>query len=190
MTREKRVTKETDISLELEVYGEGKYNIDTGIGFFDHMLEALSKHGLMNVTLTCKGDVHVDFHHTVEDVGIVLGTALKKEIFPVQNVERFADSIAVMDEAAVQCALDLSNRPFLVYEVEIDEKVGEFDTELAEEFFRALVINAGLSVHINLLRGKNRHHILEAIFKSFALALRRALSKNERVSMPSTKGVL
>lgn len=190
MTKEQRVTKETDIKLELEVYGEGKYDISTGIGFFDHMLEALAKHGLLNLTLTCKGDTHIDFHHSVEDVGIVLGSALRKEIFPIQNVERFSNSIVVMDEAAVECAMDLSNRAFLVYDVSIDEKVGDFDVELAEEFFRALVFNSGLTVHLNLLRGKNRHHILEAAFKAFAIALRRALEPNSRVKIPSTKGVL
>lgn len=190
MTQKQRTTKETDIKLSLDVYGSGKYNIDTKIGFFDHMLESFTKHSLMDLNLTCNGDIHVDFHHSVEDVGIVLGEALKQEIFPIQNVERFSDCIVVMDEAAVQCALDLSNRPFLVYEVETENKIGEFDAELAEEFFRAVCFNAGLTVHFKLLRGKNRHHIIEAVFKSFAIALRRALAKNERVTMPSTKGVL
>lgn len=190
MRVKQRETKETKIELSLDVYGTGKYDINTGIGFFDHMLEALAKHGLMDLTLTCKGDTHVDFHHSVEDVGIVLGSALKDEIFPIKNVERFADCIVVMDEAATQCALDLSNRPFLVYDVEVSGKVGDFDAELVEEFFRALVINSGLSVHLNLLRGKNTHHIIEATFKSFAIALCRALSENKRVNMPSTKGVL
>lgn len=190
MIEKKRKTKETDIVLKLDINGSGKSKIDTGVGFFDHMLEALSKHGLLDLDITCKGDLHVDFHHTVEDVGIVLGNALKEAIFPVGGVERFADCVVVMDEAAVECALDLSNRPFLVYEVETAGKVGEFDAELAEEFFRALVINAGLTVHLTLLRGKNTHHIIEATFKAFAISLRRALAKNERVLMPSTKGVL
>ena len=190
MIERKRVTKETDISLKLEVQGTGKSTIHTGIGFFDHMLEAVAKHGLLDIELTCKGDTHVDFHHTVEDVGIVLGEALREAIFPVQGVERFADAVVVMDEAAVKCAMDLSNRPFLVYEVAVDHKVGEFDAELAEEFFRAIVFNAGLTVHIVQERGKNRHHILEAAFKAFAVALRRALMPNARISVPSTKGVL
>ncbi len=190
MTHKKRTTKETDIELSLNVYGSGKYDVQTGVGFFDHMLEALAKHGLMDMELKCKGDTHVDFHHTVEDVGIVLGQALKEEIFPIKNVERFSDNIVVMDEAACSCALDLSNRPFLVYDADVSGKVGDFDAELGEEFFRALVINAGLSVHLNLLRGKNTHHILEAVFKSFAISLRRALEENKRVDTPSTKGVL
>lgn len=190
MVNKNRKTKETDIVLSLNINGSGKSKIDTGVGFFDHMLEALSKHALFDLELSCKGDLHVDFHHTVEDVGIVLGSALKEAIFPVGSVERFADCIIVMDEAACSCALDLSNRPFLVYEVETGGKVGEFDAELAEEFFRALVVNARLSVHLTLLRGKNTHHIIEAAFKSFAVSLRRALAKNKRVLTPSTKGVL
>ncbi len=190
MVKKTRKTNETDIELSLELYGSGTYEIQTGVGFFDHMLEALAKHALMDLKLVCKGDTHVDFHHTVEDVGIVLGQALKEEIFPLKNVERFSDNVVILDEAASQCAMDLSNRPFLVYEADLSGKIGDFDAELGEEFFRALVINAGLSVHINLLRGKNNHHILEAVFKSFAISLRRALAVNERVSMPSTKGIL
>ncbi len=185
-----RVTKETNISASLEVYGKGVAKISTGVGFFDHMLEAFSKHSLMDLTLECKGDTHIDFHHSVEDVGIVLGQALKASIYPISNVERYGNAVVVMDEAAVECDLDLSNRAYLVYDVEIDGKVGDFDVELAEEFFRAVVTNAGISAHIVLKRGKNKHHILEAAFKSFAVALRRALSKNERVGIPSTKGVL
>ncbi len=190
MTNKKRKTKETDIVLSLHVNAKGTSKIDTGIGFFDHMLEALAKHSLWDLKLTCKGDLHVDYHHTVEDVGIVLGNALKEEIFPIYEVERFSDNVVVMDEAAVQCSLDLSNRPYLVYDVKTNAKVGDFDTELVEEFFRALVINAGLTVHLNLLRGRNSHHIIEATFKSFAVSLRRALMKNEKNSTPSTKGVL
>ncbi len=190
MTEIKRDTKETQISLSLELYGQGESHIQTGIGFFDHMLESFTKHGLLNLTLQCDGDIHVDFHHSVEDVGIVIGQALKKEIFPIENVERFGEATVVMDEAAVNTALDLSNRPFLHYEVELNEKVGEFDVELVEEFFRALCFNAGLTTHIVCLRGKNKHHIIEAVFKSFAVALRRAVSENKRVGVPSTKGIL
>jgi imidazoleglycerol-phosphate dehydratase len=190
MVEIQRVTKETDINAKLELYGSGKSNIKTDIGFFDHMLEAFTKHGLLNIELTCTGDRHVDFHHSVEDVGIVIGEALKKEIFPIENVERFGEATVVMDEAAVNCALDLSNRPFLHFEIELDGKIGDFDTELVEEFFRAVSFNAGLTVHIVALRGKNRHHIVEAAFKSFAVALRRATSKNSRVGIPSTKGIL
>ncbi|MFV0481596.1 MAG: imidazoleglycerol-phosphate dehydratase HisB [Campylobacteraceae bacterium] len=190
MTTISRDTKETKIELNLELYGAGKNDIKTGIGFFDHMLEALSKHSLMDITLNCTGDIHVDFHHSVEDVGIAIGQALKKEIFPVKNVERFGEATILLDEAAVNTIMDLSNRPFLYFDLPLENKVGEFDAELTEEFFRGLVMNAGLSVHMSFIRGKNRHHIIEAAFKSFAVALRRAVAENKRVGVPSTKGVL
>ena len=185
-----RKTKETDISLELEIYGSGKSEISTGIGFFDHMLEAFCKHALFDMKLVCKGDLHVDFHHSVEDVGIVIGQALREKIYPLSGVERFGEATVAMDEAAVNCALDLSNRPFLVYESISDGKVGEFDVELANEFFQALAFNAAITLHIAKIRGRNSHHILEASFKACAVALRRALAKNARVGVPSTKGVL
>jgi len=185
-----RKTKETDISLELEIYGSGKSEISTGIGFFDHMLEAFCKHAIFDMKLVCKGDLHVDFHHSVEDVGIVIGQALREKIYPLSGVERFGEATVVMDEAAVNCALDLSNRPFLVYESINDGKVGEFDVELANEFFQALAFNAAITLHIAKIRGRNSHHILEASFKACAVALRRALAKNARVGVPSTKGVL
>ena len=185
-----RKTKETDISLELEIYGSGKGEISTGIGFFDHMLEAFCKHALFDMKLVCKGDLHVDFHHSVEDVGIVIGQALREKIYPLSGVERFGEATVVMDEAAVNCALDLSNRPFLVYESINEGKVGEFDVELANEFFQALAFNAAITLHIAKIRGRNSHHILEASFKACAVALRRALTKNSRVGIPSTKGVL
>jgi imidazoleglycerol-phosphate dehydratase len=190
MTQIERNTKETQISVSLDVYGTGKNRIETGIGFFDHMLEAFSKHGLLDLEIRCDGDTHIDFHHSVEDSAIVIGEALRQEIYPIENVERYGEAIVVMDEAAVQTALDLSNRPFLHFEVDVENKVGDFDTELVEEFFRALCINAGITAHIVSLRGKNRHHIVEATFKSFAVALRRALAKNDRIGVPSTKGVL
>ncbi|WP_281951070.1 imidazoleglycerol-phosphate dehydratase HisB [Nitrosophilus kaiyonis] len=186
----KRETKETEIFVKLDIEGSGKYDIKTGIGFFDHMLESFSKHSQIDLEVECKGDIHVDFHHSVEDVGIVIGEALYKAIYPLQNRERFGDAIVVMDEAAVESALDLSNRPFLVYDVDIDGKIGEFDAELFEEFFRALVFNAKITAHIVKKRGKNRHHIAEAAFKSFAVALRRALKINEKAHIPSTKGVV
>ena len=185
-----RKTKETDISLELEIYGSGKSEINTGIGFFDHMLEAFCKHAIFDMKLVCKGDLHVDFHHSVEDVGIVIGQALREKIYPLSGVERFGEATVVMDEAAVNCALDLSNRPFLVYESINEGKVGEFDVELANEFFQALAFNAAITLHIAKIRGRNSHHILEASFKACAVALRRALVKNSRVDVPSTKGVL
>ena len=190
MTEFTRKTKETDIKCKVDIEGNGTSNIDTGVGFFDHMLEALSKHSGIDIELSCKGDLHIDAHHTVEDCGIVLGKALKDEIFPIQNVERYGNATVVMDEAASTCALDLSNRPFLVYEVNVSGKVGEFDVELAEEFFHALSGNAGLTVHIIQDRGRNKHHILEASFKAFAVALRRAIAKNDKLGIPSTKGVL
>jgi len=185
-----RKTKETDISLELEIYGSGKAEMNTGIGFFDHMLEAFCKHALFDMKLVCKGDLQVDFHHSVEDVGIVIGQALREKIYPISGVERFGEATVVMDEAAVNCALDLSNRPFLVYESINEGKVGEFDVELANEFFQALAFNAAITLHIAKIRGRNSHHILEASFKACAVALRRALAKNSRVGVPSTKGVL
>ena len=190
MVKLSRKTKETDISVELELYGTGVSNISTGIGFFDHMLEAFSKHSLVDLNVTCKGDTHIDFHHSVEDVGIVIGQALRKAIYPIQNVERYSNAVVVMDEAAVESCLDLSNRAYLVYDVNLSGKVGEFDAELSEEFFRAVVSSAGLTLHVECKRGKNKHHILEAVFKSFAVALRRSIAKNERVGIPSTKGVL
>ena len=191
MTKElKRVTKETSIEIKADLQGSGVSKIDTGIGFFDHMLEAFSKHSFIDLEITCRGDLHVDFHHSVEDIGIVLGQILKDLLYPLQNVERFSNSVVVMDEAAVECDMDLSNRAYLVYEIEADGKIGAFDVELCEEFFRAVVVNAGISMHLIKKRGKNKHHIIEAAFKAFALSLRRALVKNDRAGTPSTKGVL
>jgi len=187
----KRETKETQIECKIDIDGSGKSNIDTGVGFFNHMLEALSKHSGIDIDIKCSGDIDVDDHHSVEDCGIVIGKLLKEAIFPIQNVERYGNATVVMDEASVSCDLDLSNRPYLVYEVDIlDGKVGSFDVELVEEFFQAVVINAGLTTHIIYNRGKNKHHIIEASFKAFAVALRRALLKNNRLGIPSTKGVL
>jgi len=185
-----RKTKETDITLSLELDGTGKSEIDTGVGFFDHMLESFAKHSLIDLKVTCKGDTHIDDHHSVEDVGIILGAALGEAIYPIEKVERFGSASVVMDEACVTCDMDLSNRPFLVYEADVFGKVGSFDTELSEEFFRALVFNAGITAHIIMQRGKNKHHIIEAAFKSFAVALRRATAPNSRIGVPSTKGVL
>ncbi len=190
MIQKSRKTKETDITLSLSIYGEGKSIISTGVGFLDHMLESFAKHAWMDLEITCVGDTHIDDHHSVEDVGIVLGQALRDAIFPIQSVERFGNAVVVMDEAAVGCDLDLSNRPFLMCELDVEGKVGQFDTELVEEFFRAVVFGAGISAHIIMQRGSNKHHIIEAAFKAFAVALRRALVKNERAGIPSTKGVL
>lgn len=190
MVKINRKTKETNIECSVNLDGCGNYSINTGVGFFDHMLEALSKHSGIDINLTCIGDLHIDAHHSIEDCGIVLGQALKQAIFPIQAVERYANATVVMDEASTSCELDLSNRPFLVYEVNVSGKVGDFDVELVEEFFHALVINACLTVHLISNRGRNKHHILESVFKSFAVALRRALTKNERLGIPSTKGIL
>jgi len=190
MITKTRVTKETDITVSLNINGTGKSEINSGIGFLDHMLESFSKHSLIDLTVECKGDVHIDDHHSVEDIGIVLGSLLAEAIYPVKNMERFGSANIVMDEACVSCDLDLSNRPFIVYEIDLDGKVGNFDTELVEEFFRAFVLNSRTSTHIVALRGKNKHHLIEAAFKSVAVAIRRAVTLNERVGIPSTKDVL
>jgi len=190
MITKTRTTKETDITISLELNGTGMSNINTGVGFLDHMLESFSKHSLIDLDISCKGDTHIDDHHSVEDVGIVLGALIAEAIYPVKNMERFGSANIVMDEACVSCDLDLSNRPFLVYKLDVHGKVGQFDTELVEEFFRAFVLNSRISAHIIELRGKNKHHIIEAAFKSVAVALRRATAKNERVGTPSTKGSL
>lgn len=184
-----RTTKETDIKCSVDLCSK-EYSINSGVGFFDHMLEALSKHSGIGINLLCKGDTHIDDHHSVEDSGIAIGQALKAEIFPISAVERYGNATVVMDEASATVALDLSNRPYLHYDVDIAGKVGNFDTELVEEFFHALTLNAGITAHIVLDRGKNKHHIVEAVFKAFAVALRRALTPNEKLGIPSTKGIL
>lgn len=190
-----RNTKETQIKLTLKLYGTGTSRIKTGIGFFNHMLEAFSKHSLIDLELDCNGDLEVDMHHSVEDCGIIIGQALHKSIFPVKNIERFGNSSVVMDEACVTCDIDISNRAFLLFDMELAQngfcgKVGDFDVELVEEFFRAVVMQAGISTHIVLQRGRNLHHIIESAFKAFALSLRRALAKNHSIQIPSTKGCL
>ncbi|ASM39070.1 MAG: imidazoleglycerol-phosphate dehydratase HisB [Campylobacter sputorum] len=190
MIQKSRKTKETDISIELEIYGTGKHDIDTGIGFFDHMLSSFAKHSLFDLKIKANGDLNVDFHHTVEDVGILLGECLKDSIYPLNGVERFGDSIITMDEAAISIAIDLCNRFYLVYESIDSGKVGDFDIELVCEFFRSFSLNASINLHIVKLRGSNSHHIIEASFKAVGVALRRALVKNSRVEIPSTKGVL
>ena len=192
MISKNRATKETKIELELELYGRGSAQIQTGIGFFDHMLSAFAKHAWIDLNLRCEGDLQVDFHHSVEDCGIVLGSAIKEAIYPAQNIESFGDSVVVMDEAAVSAALDFSNRAFLVFDCPSLKrgKIGEFDAELVEEFFRALAFNANLTLHLSQIRGENLHHVAEAAFKAFAVAFRRAISINERAGVPSTKGVL
>ncbi|NPA28483.1 MAG: imidazoleglycerol-phosphate dehydratase HisB [Epsilonproteobacteria bacterium] len=191
MIEKKRKTKETDIVIRLNLYGSGKAKINSGVGFFDHMLESFAKHSLIDLEVECKGDLHIDAHHSVEDIAIVLGWALNEAIYPLKGVERFGNAVVVMDEASVSCDIDLSNRAYLVYDLPLNEgAIGNFDLELVEEFFKSIAFNIPINLHLTFNRGKNRHHIAEAAFKAFAVALRRALSKNERISIPSTKGVL
>ena len=190
MITKKRKTKETDIKVSIKLYGNGNSNINTGVGFLDHMLESFSKHSLIDMDIECKGDTHIDDHHSVEDIGIVLGSLLCDAIYPAEGIERFGNANVVMDEACVSCDLDISNRPYLVYEVDLEGKVGSFDTELVEEFFKAFVSGARISTHIVAQRGKNKHHLIEASFKALAVAIRRAVTKNSRVGIPSTKDVL
>ena len=183
-----RETKETKVEIKLNLYGNGLNNISTGIGFFDHMLETFSKHSGIDLEIFCEGDLFVDYHHTVEDVGIVLGEALYKAVYPVKNIERFSNAIAILDEAAVEVCIDIGGRPYLVYEMP-GGNIKDFDMELVEEFFKSLVFNFKISSHIIYKRGKNKHHIVESAFKSFAIALRRALTYRES-GIPSTKGVI
>jgi len=189
MTEIRRETKETRIEIKIDINGDFQTNISTGIGFFDHMLETLAKHSGISMEIFCEGDIEVDYHHTVEDVGIVLGQALYKEIYPVKDIERFSNAVAILDEAAVEVDLDIGGRPYLVYEMPRDGAVRDFDLELVEEFFKSLVFNFKIAAHIIYKRGTNKHHIIESAFKSFAVSLRRAL-EYRKSGVPSTKGVL
>jgi len=185
-----RSTKETTIDLALAVDGRGEASASTGIPFFDHMLEQLGKHGGFDLSITAVGDLEVDLHHTVEDVGIVLGTALKEALGDKAGVRRFASATVPLDEALVQVALDLSGRPFIVYDVDpIAEWIGTFDPQLCEEFWRALAFAAGITLHVRSLSGRNGHHVIEASFKGVARALRDAV-RIEGEGVPSTKGAL
>jgi imidazoleglycerol-phosphate dehydratase len=185
-----RTTKETTVDLVLDVDGTGDAHASTGIPFFDHMLEQLGKHGGLDLRVDASGDLDVDLHHTVEDVGIVLGTALKEALGDKAGVRRFASSLVPLDEALVQVALDLSGRPFLVYQVDpVAEWIGTFDPQLAEEFWRAFAFGAGITLHIRSLSGRNGHHVIEASFKAVARALRDAV-RVEGTNVPSTKGTL
>jgi len=188
----KRKTKETQIELSLSLDGQGKSKVSTGVGFLDHMLDLLSKHALFDLTVKAAGDTHVDDHHTVEDVGICLGQALKQALGDKKGITRFADASVPMQEALANIALDISGRPALVFNVAFPrEKVGSFDVDLAQEFLEALTTNAGLNLHVNVPYGKNAHHVVEAIFKGLAKALDRAVRLDERSrDVPSTKGVL
>ena len=186
-----RKTKETDISMTLNLDGEGLSNIKTGIGFFDHMLEGFSKHGFFDLDVDITGDLIVDGHHTVEDAGIVLGTAIKEAVGDKKGINRYGYFILPMDETLVMCAVDLSGRPYLVFDAEFsDERVGYLDTCLVKEFFYAVSYSAGMNLHIKVMYGENDHHKIEAMFKAFAKALNMAISSNGHDGVLSTKGTL
>ena len=188
-----RQTSETDISLTLDLDGSGRADIATGIGFLDHMLTALTRHGLFDLALRAKGDLHIDFHHTTEDVGIVLGRAIAQALDDKRGITRFGHALVPMDEALAEVAIDISGRPFLVWNVTFERpKIGEMDTELFEEFFRALATNAAITLHVSRRAGHNAHHVAEACFKATARALRAAVAIDPRAAdaIPSTKGAL
>jgi len=187
-----RKTKETDIKISLNIDGTGKNKVDTGIGFFDHMLTAFSKHGFFDLDCSVKGDLAVDGHHSVEDCGIVLGEAIKKAVGDKAGISRYGYFILPMDEALVLCSLDLCDRPYLGFEYEYKvPMIGELDTELVKEFFYAVSYSAGMNLHIKVLSDGNAHHVTEAMFKAFAKALDMAVSKDSRISgVLSTKGAL
>lgn len=188
-----RDTAETKISVTINLDGTGKYDNKTGVGFFDHMLDQLSRHSLIDMTVRAEGDLHIDDHHTVEDVGIALGKALAQAVGDKRGIRRYGSSLLAMDEALVRTALDLSGRPFLVWNVDIPTaKIGTFDTELVREFFTAFATQGGITLNVNALDGFNSHHIVEAAFKSVAQALRTAVETDPRKAndIPSTKGTL
>ena len=187
-----RKTAETDISLNLDLDGTGVYDVKTGVGFFDHMLDQLSRHSLIDLTLRASGDTHIDDHHTVEDCGIAIGQALAKALGDKRGIRRYGSFHLAMDDALVRCALDLSARPFLIWNVPFPtQKIGSFDTELVREFFQALSTHGGITLHVDLIHGFNSHHIAEAAFKSVARALREAAEPDPRsTGLPSTKGML
>jgi imidazoleglycerol-phosphate dehydratase len=189
----KRATKETDVEVVVDLDGTGASTIATGIGFFDHMLDLLARHSRIDLTVKAKGDLHIDHHHTTEDVGIALGQAVKQALGDMRGINRYADVHVPMDEALTRVALDISGRPFLVFKAEfVRDKVGTFDTELVQEWFQAFATNAGLTLHVQVLYGTNDHHIAESCFKGLARALRTAISIDARAAneIPSTKGSL
>ena len=188
-----RKTKETDISLSLGIEGKGEVSVDTGCAFLDHMLTLFGVHGNFNLVIKCKGDVEVDYHHTVEDVGICLGEAFKKALGDKKGIRRYGDKVTPMDEALILSAVDFSGRSHLNYDVFIpEEKIGDFDSELVEEFFRAFTRTAEMSLHLLMFAGSNSHHIAECVFKSAARSIREACEKDAAAEgkIPSTKGVL
>ena len=192
IAEEKRATKETDISLSLNIDGRGNYQVETGIGFFNHMLEGFARHGFFDLEVKAKGDVEVDSHHTIEDTGIVLGTAIKNALGDKKGIRRYGSCILPMDETLVLCALDLSGRPYFSFEGTFTtDSVGGMDTEMVKEFFYAVSYSAGMNLHIKMLSGTNTHHMIEAIFKAFGKALDMSTQTDERITdVLSTKGSL
>lgn len=188
-----RKTNETEISVSVTLDGTGQHRMASGVGFFDHMLDQLARHALVDIFLSAKGDLHIDDHHTVEDCGIALGQALARALGDKRGIRRYGECSLPMDDAQVRCALDLSGRPFLVWNVPFPTpKIGTFDTELVREFFQALATHAGITLHVDLIHGINSHHIAEAVFKAVARSLRLAVEADPRMagSIPSTKGTL
>jgi len=188
-----RATKETRITASVRLDGQGRYDVRTGIGFLDHMLEQLSRHSLIDITLRAEGDLHIDYHHTTEDSGIVLGQALSEALGDRKGIVRYADALIPMDETLTRVALDASNRPYLVWKVDFTrDKLGEMDTELFKEWFQAFAQHGGLTLHVENLYGSNSHHIVESCYKGLARALRRAIEIDPRAAeaVPSTKGTL
>jgi imidazoleglycerol-phosphate dehydratase len=189
----KRETRETQVSVSLDLDGSGKHDVNTGIGFLDHMLDQLARHGLIDLKVLAKGDLHVDMHHTTEDVGIVIGQAVAKALGERRGIRRYASVHLAMDEALTRVAIDVSGRPYLVWKVALPRpKLGDFDTELVREWFHAFAHNAGITLHVETLYGDNTHHIVETCFKGLARALREAVAIDERApdAVPSTKGTL
>ena len=188
-----RKTAETDISVTIDLDGTGAYDMQTGVGFFDHMLDQLARHSLIDMTIRCAGDTHIDDHHSVEDTGIALGQALSQALGDKRGIRRYGSCLLPMDDTLVRAALDLSGRPFLVWDVPMPaEKIGSFDTELVREFFQALSTHGGITLHVSALAGVNAHHIAEAAFKAVARSLREAVETDPRKAdaVPSTKGTL
>ena len=188
-----RKTAETDIAVEINLDGTGTYDNQTGVGFFDHMLDQLARHALIDITTRCSGDLHIDDHHTVEDTGIAIGQALAKALGDKRGIRRYGECSLPMDDAQVRCALDLSGRPYLVWNVTLPtQKIGTFDTELVREFFQAFATHGGITLHLDQVHGFNSHHIAEASFKAVARALRMAVETDPRKAdaIPSTKGTL
>ena len=189
----KRKTKETDVEVAVYLDGQGRADVSTGIGFLDHMLDLLARHSRIDITVKAKGDLHVDHHHTTEDVGIALGQSVKQALGDMKGITRYADVHMPMDEALTRVAMDISGRPFLVFKAEfVRDKVGTFDTELVQEWFQAFAMNAGITLHVATLYGTNDHHIAESCFKGLARALRAAITIDPRAAgeVPSTKGSL